>query len=251
MDLYLAADSGRLQQAMTCTAHLAHMSYRLGSDGTLLASPLPDTLRGGLLMLSDEDGAYPEAPEGLCRRLLQECLHRRYAGVILDAAPPENFCRTLDELLFRQGRKLFLPEKAAQFAPHGTAVVCTACTSGSLEDKLAEAAEHWGAEHLALDLQRMMIDFPLSASGGDAVPLTPDRLHRLAEGRPTYFSRPLCARYFTYHTDGGSRFVLFDDAQTLKSKMETAEKLGIRQGFFMLPEVEDLLSVLFAPVSNA
>lgn len=97
----------------------------------------------------------------------------------------------------------------------------------------------------------MMIDFPLSASGGDAVPLTPDRLHRLAEGRPTYFSRPLCARYFTYHTDGGSRFVLFDDAQTLKSKMETAEKLGIRQGFFMLPEVEDLLSVLFAPVSNA
>ncbi len=117
MDLYLAADSGRLQQAMTCTAQLAHMSYRLGSDGTLLVSPLPDTLRGGLLMLSDEDGAYPEAPEGLCRRLLQECLHRRYAGVILDAAPPENFCRTLDELLFRQGRKLFLPEKAAQFAP--------------------------------------------------------------------------------------------------------------------------------------
>ena len=85
MDLYLAADSGRLQQAMTCTAQLAHMSYRLGSDGTLLASPLPDTLRGGLLMLSDEGGAYPEAPEGLCCRLLQECLHRRYAGVILDA----------------------------------------------------------------------------------------------------------------------------------------------------------------------
>ena len=55
MDLYLAADSGRLHQAMTCTAQLAHMSYRLGSDGTLLASPLPDTLRGGLLMLSDEE----------------------------------------------------------------------------------------------------------------------------------------------------------------------------------------------------
>ena len=32
MDLYLAADSGRLQQAMTCTAQLAHMSYRFGSD---------------------------------------------------------------------------------------------------------------------------------------------------------------------------------------------------------------------------
>lgn len=56
MELYLATDSGRLQQAMACTAQLAHMSYRIGSDGTLLASPLPDTLRGGLLMLSDEGG---------------------------------------------------------------------------------------------------------------------------------------------------------------------------------------------------
>ena len=90
MDLYLAADSGRLQQAMTCTAQLAHMSYRLGSDGTLLASPLPDTLRGGLLMLSDEDDAYPEAPGGLCRRLLQACLHRSYGGSTLAAAAPRD-----------------------------------------------------------------------------------------------------------------------------------------------------------------
>ena len=59
MELYLAADSGRLQQAMACTTQLAHMSYRIGPGGTLLASPLPDTLRGGLLMLSDEGGTYP------------------------------------------------------------------------------------------------------------------------------------------------------------------------------------------------
>lgn len=39
MELYLATDSGRLQQAMACTAQLAHMSYRIGPDGTLLASP--------------------------------------------------------------------------------------------------------------------------------------------------------------------------------------------------------------------
>ena len=61
MELYLAADSGRLQQAMACTTQLAHMSYRIGPGGTLLASPLPDTLRGGLLMLSDEGGTYPDA----------------------------------------------------------------------------------------------------------------------------------------------------------------------------------------------
>lgn len=223
MELYLATDSGRLQQAMACTAQLAHMSYRIGPDGTLLASPLPDTLRGGLLMLSDEGGTYPDAPEGLCRQLVQECLRRRYAGVVLDAMPPEGFCRTLDELLARQERQLYLPE-----------------------DRLAAAAEKWGPERLALDLQRMMLDYPLSA-GGEAAALTPPRLHALAEGRATYFSRPLCARYFTYRTDSGSRFVLFDDVQTLRMKMDMAEKLGIRQGFFMLPEVEDLAQSLLGP----
>lgn len=247
MELYLAADGLRLQQAMACTTQLAHMSYRIGPDGALLASPLPDTLRGGLLMLSDEGGRYPDEPEELCRQLVQECMRRRYAGVILDAAPPEGFCRVLDELLARQGRQLYLPEAAAGFAPHGTAVVCTAVTSGSLEERLTAAAEAWGPERLALDLQRMMADYPLTA-GEDVIPLDPARLHALAEGRATYFSRSLCARYFTYRTDSGSRFVLFDDVQTLRSKIHLAEKLGIRRGFFMLPEVEDLLQGLFPGV---
>ena len=246
MELYLATDGLRLQQAMACTAQLAHMSYRIGPDGALLASPLPDSLRGGLLMLSDEGGTYPDEPEGLCRQLVHECMRRRYAGVILDAAPPEEFCRRLDEIMARQGRRLYVPEAAAEFAPHAAAVVCTALTSGNLEDRLTEAAEKWGPERVALDLQRMMVDFPLSAGAGGGVPLGVEELHRLAAGRATYFSRPLCARYFTHREGGGARFVLFDDVQTLKSKMETAERLGIREGFFMLPEVEDLGQGLFA-----
>ena len=251
MDVYLAADSGRLRQAMACTTQLAHMSYRMGPEGTLLSSPLPAGLRGGLLMLSDEGGRYPTQPESLCRTLAQECQRRHYAGVVLDAAPPEGFCKALDEALTRQGRKLFLPESVAPFAPHGIALLCTALTSGDLEQHLSDAAGRWGPERLALDLQRMMIDYPLSGPGS-GVPLTIGQLHQLAQGRATYFSRPLCARYFTYRSDGGgTRFVLFDDLQTLQAKMEVAEKLGIRQGFFMLPEVEDLTGRLFPQRESA
>ncbi len=251
MDVYLAADSGRLRQAMACTTQLAHMSYRMGPEGTLLSSPLPAGLRGGLLMLSDEGGRYPTQAEVLCRTLAQECQRRHYAGVVLDAAPPEGFCRALDEALTRQGRKLFLPESVAPFAPHGIALLCTALTSGDLEQHLSDASGRWGPERLALDLQRMMIDYPLSGPGS-GVPLTIGQLHQLAQGRATYFSRPLCARYFTYRSDGGgTRFVLFDDLQTLQAKMEVAEKLGIRQGFFMLPEVEDLTGGLFPQRESA
>lgn len=245
MELYLATDGSRLRQAMACTAKLAHMSYRMGADGGLMTSPLPESLRGGLMMLSDEGGVYPDAPETLCRTLAQECQRRRYAGVIVDGAPPENFCRRLDEIMAQQGRRLYLPEAAAEFAPHAAAVVCTALTSGNLEERLRGAADKWGAERVALDLQRMMVDFPLSAGEG-GVPLGIEELHRLAAGRATYFSGPLCARYFTHREGGAARFVLFDDVQTLKSKMDMAEKLGIREGFFMLPEVEDLVQGLFA-----
>lgn len=245
MELYLAADSVRLQHAMAYTAHLAHMSYRLGADGTLLRSPLPETLRGGLLMFSDEGGVYPTDPAFLCRQLLQECVQRSYVGIVLDAAPPEAFCRQLSELLNAKNRILYLPEKVASFTDHSMVLLCTAQTGGSLEDRLRTAVTQWGASRLALDLQRMMLDYPLTAPSGNGTPLTPEQLHTLADGRATYFSRPLCARYFTYHRANVTRFVLFDDVQTLKSKIELAETLGIRQGFFMLPEVEDLLDVLF------
>ena len=87
MELYLATDGQRLQTALQSTAQLAHMSYRIGPEGTLLSSPLPPALRGGLLMLSDEGGKYPDAPQSLCRALTRECLHRRYAGSSWTAHP--------------------------------------------------------------------------------------------------------------------------------------------------------------------
>ena len=59
------------------------------------------------------------------------------------------------------------------------------------------------------------------------------------------YAKELCARYFTYRRGGQTHFVLFDDAGTLKRKMEMGQVLGIREGFLMLPEVEDLTGFLF------
>ena len=42
MELYLATDGQRLQTALQSTAQLAHMSYRIGPEGTLaVLSPAP------------------------------------------------------------------------------------------------------------------------------------------------------------------------------------------------------------------
>ena len=77
--------------------------------------------------------------------------------------------------------------------------MCTALSGGTLEGRLTQAVDQYGAEHLALDLQQ-----------------------------------------------GQTHFVLFDDARTLRRKLELARQLGIRDALVMLPEVEDLLEPLFA-----
>ena len=98
----------------------------------------------------------------------------------------------------------------------------------------------------AQGLQRLAMDFPLPCPGGQGTPLTLPQLEALAAGRPTFYSDALCARYFTLTRQGQTHFVLFDDARTLRRKLDLARQLGIRDALVMLPEVEDLLEPLFA-----
>ena len=52
-----------------------------------------------------------------------------------------------------------------------------------------------------------------------------------------FFSGELCARYFTYMgRDNGAHFVLFDDGDTLRRKVEVARRLGIHT--FLAPWAE-------------
>ena len=55
-----------------------------------------------------------------------------------------------------------------------------------------------------------------------------------------FFSHELCARYFTYMSrESGAHFVLFDDRDTLRKKLEVAQELGITSAVAALPEVLD------------
>ena len=49
------------------------------------------------------------------------------------------------------------------------------------------------------------------------------------------------ANYFTYSAERGTRFVLFDDEETLRQKVSLAQRLGIPSAFVMYPEIADLL----------
>ncbi len=59
-----------------------------------------------------------------------------------------------------------------------------------------------------------------------------------------FYSHDLCAKYFTFTDVEESRFVLFDDADTLRRKLRMGQDLGFTAGFLMYPEVEDILPEL-------
>ena len=239
MPLYLAATPDRLAQARAVTPRLAHVAYRLGSGSELLAAPLPDW-----------DCPPLDDPDRLARQLARVCLRRGYAGAAADFDPPARpdraaLLQALLPLLASCGRALYVPEHYA--ACHGASVLlCTALSGGTLEGRLNQAAARYGAEHLALDLQRLAMDFPVPCPSGQGTALTRSQLAALAAGRSTFYSDALCARYFTLTREGRTHFILFDDAQTLRRKLALARSHGIRDALVMLPEVEDILVPLFA-----
>ena len=109
-------------------------------------------------------------------------------------------------------------------------------------------AQAGGAGRLALDVQRLRMDFRLPARSGEGEPLTGEALAALMEREnpAVFFSQDLCARYFTYAQDGDAHFVLFDDADTLRQKLRIGAAMGFSAAFFMWPEVQDIAPQLFS-----
>ena len=235
MTLYLTAAPNRLAQARAATAQLAHAAYRIGLGSQLLAAPLPAALRGGLMVVSDRQAPAVEQPEPLARQLVRVCLRRGFSGVVLDLEElPEGrwaedraaLIRQLAPLLGAYGRRLYVPEIYAAASPETVVLLCTALSGGSLQGRLEETCAAYGAQRLALDLERLMMDFPLPCPSGEGIRLSREELAIRMQGRSVFYAEDLCARYFTYRRGGQTHFVLFDDAGTLRRKIEMGQALS-------------------------
>ncbi len=242
MQFYLAAGAGdALPRGRFCPVRA---TYRLGAR--LLSAVGNTPVQGGLMLVGDSRECGPD--DVLARDILRECLRRSYDGVVLDwyhNGPDRGTLTALiGQLCPQYDRRLFVPERYAAHAPRATVLLNTAVSGGTLNSCLSEGVRRFGAERLALDLERLRLDFVLPMSANVRRPLTAAELRQLREGKSVYFSEELCARYFTYRTGSESHYVLFDDAQTLRKKAALAENMGIREGFFMLPEVSDITGEL-------
>lgn len=255
MQIYLAVTPEETQEARRHCRNLAHVAYRIGPGSALLRQSLLLQTKGGLLSVSDRQAPFIDSPEDLRDAVLRECGRRGYSGVLLDfeEAPRRDrtaFVSALAPALSSSRRALFLPEGYAGAAPGAAVLLCTAVSGGSFSQYLQEAvAQAGGAGRLALDVQRLRMDFRLPARSGEGEPLTGEALAALMEREnpAVFFSQDLCARYFTYNREGEAHFVLFDDADTLNQKLRLGVGMGFQAAFLMWPEVQDIAPRLFAP----
>lgn len=242
MQFYLAAGAGETPPRGRYRPVRA--VYRLGQR--LLAAAGTSPGQGGLMLVGDSRECGPH--DVLAQDILRECLRRNYDGAVLDwyhNGPDRGTLTALMGQIFPQyGLRLFVPERYAPYAAQATVLLNTAVSGGTLKSCLQEGVRRFGPGRLALDLERLRLDFTLPLSANIRRPLTAGELRRLREGKSVYFSEELCARYFTYRAGSENHYVLFDDAQTLRKKAALAENMGIREGFFMFPEVADIAGEL-------
>lgn len=252
-NLILAATPQELTAAKSFRLPLAHVAYRIGGGPHLYRDKSPVIFRGGWMVVGDAgfDGRGDPAP--FCQEVLRECAARGFSGVICDfeSSLPllSRIISTLAPLLLRKGFPLFVSERYGDSSKTAKVLISTALSGGSLRQRLEEAAARYGANRVALAVERVAQDFYLPSPTGQGVPLSTEELRqKLQELTPSvFFSNELCAHYFTYMSrQTGAHFVLFDDATSIRKKLYLARTLDIGDAVLPYAEVADLLPALLA-----
>ncbi|MBQ8389631.1 MAG: hypothetical protein IJX52_01460 [Oscillibacter sp.] len=232
----------------------AHLAYRVGKGPHLFRAGGTPPPKGGLMVLDNHgfDGRGPIAP--FCQEVVRECLARGFCGAVLEfegrRPPLEQIADHLDNLFARRSWLLFVPEGYGLCATHAKVMISSALSGGSLALRLEECVQRFGRDRVVLALEKTAEDFFLPSPSGKGIPLTQEELkERMARLHPSvFFSQELCARYFTYMSrDNGAHFVLFDDGDTLRRKLEVARGQGITTFLAPWAEVADCADHLGFP----
>ena len=251
MQLYLTATPEQSARAAGMGFRFSHSAYQIGTDRHLHRRSGPPQTRLGLLSLSGLEPPNIQAPTQLCREIQRECINRGFEGVAADfgSQPTPDRLSFLQELapqLQRSDKRLFVSAAYGKEVPEAAVLINTALSGGTLQAMLQDACHIFHRQRIALDIERLCMDFPLPCPSGIGTALEKSAFHTLLQKHSphTFFSHELCAKYFTYQAEGQSHFVLFDDADTLRCKIKLGQQLDLSWAFLLCSEVEDLLPAL-------
>lgn len=167
-----------------------------------------------------------------------------FADLESGTAACRTLCAALDDALHEQGIPFFVPAARAPDTKHAILTVETAVSGGSLSEMITGLQQRHGTERIAALLRPVSADFSLPSASPDGMTLTPEVREALRERThaQVFFSKELCAKYFTYmDEETRGHFVLFDDESTLEEKATLLTRLGVHRLFALWPDVRHIL----------
>ena len=247
--LILTAPPSAAREATSFGLPVGHMAYRIGPGAHLLRSNISINLRGGLMVVDGTTFDGRGDPASFCQQLIRECNARGFDGAILDFEGQPypllgQVIHRLGGMFARRGWPLYVTEAYADYSDQTRIIIPSALSGGSLNQRLKEAVERFGAHRVALGVQRVAEDFSLPAPNGSGTPLTRQELAKriASRGASIFFSDELCAHYFTYMVrPSTAHFVLFDNAGSIRKKLQIARRLGLCACILAWPEVDDII----------
>lgn len=251
LQLYMTAAPDQYRPLAGLGFRLCHLAYQIGPDNHLHRSIVSRQTQNGLMAISDTAPPPIQDSAQLCREILRECTNRGFDGVHADfgtVTTPDRiaFLEQLSPLLHRNSKKLFVSSAYGRHVPSAYVLINTALSGGTLRAMLSDAAYTFGRQRIAMDIERLRMDFLLPSPSGEGTALSQGTFEALyQECAPSvFFSHELCAKYFTYQKEGRTHFVLFDDADTIRFKLKLGTALELRYAFLLYSEVSDLAASL-------
>ncbi|NLA86119.1 MAG: hypothetical protein GX847_02310 [Clostridiales bacterium] len=255
-NIIVAAPPEFLEAASHTGYPLAYMVYRIGRGHHLFRAQGVKFVSGGVMVL-DTGGYVGGGPSAtLILEILGECEKNKFSGIVLDTGG-----KLTSQLMLlighlaseakKRGLKVYVHEILSNASPHVVVLVPTALSGGTLSGHLSDAIEKYGHSRVALEVERIRMDFSLPATQGTGRALTDEELRSLIdEHHPqSFLSKDLCAYYFTYRDKKGIHFVLYDNGASIRRKLTVGGKLGIEDAFIFYPHAADIIDKIIGQSS--
>ena len=225
-------DSARLSPPFTRRLCFSHCLSPVASLRRRVAMLEPSS---SLLGVSDLCALQAQGDGGqFCSDLIAEVRALGCPGVFLDLEQNypmlQGFVEQADRRLAEENIPLYVPERGAQGLRYAAAVCEAAVSGGSFDQRFANLLARYGEGRVAAMIQPVCTSFQLPSTNADGVQLTRDDLERLRAqyGAQVFFSKELCAKYFTYMDEmSQGHFILFDDKSTIQEKYRRLSARGI------------------------
>ena len=203
--LYLAAPPESIDAAVQTGCAVAYMIYRIGRGYHLYRAQGTDHIKNGIMFV-DTDGYVGGGPQSaLVSEIIGECDKKGFSGIVLDTAErslPQfvSLAARLSSEAEDRGLKIYVPEALANSGGQTVVLLPTALSGGTLADHIGDALARFGPGRVALEIERVRMDFSLPAVTGTGKDLTEEELRALVERyHPSSFF-PVSSAPTTLHT---------------------------------------------------